>query len=114
MAGTLTIPSAMLPGGSAEGDVLKVLASTGGDGRSIVTITLDPAEKAARLERSAAQVARGGKGGEGEYRAVDGGGTEHTSSPPPARMTKVGARMTKVGARMTKVGSEDDEVGRRG
>ena len=63
--GTLTLPAAMLPGGSAEGDVLKVAASAGDDGRSNLTITLDPAEKAARLERSAAQVARGGKGGKG-------------------------------------------------
>ena len=61
---TASIPANMLPRGAGEGDVLKVSISPA-DGRSNITIALDPAEKARRLERSAAQVAKGGKGGKG-------------------------------------------------
>ncbi|MDQ6737390.1 MAG: DUF3006 domain-containing protein [Gemmatimonadota bacterium] len=61
---TTTIPATMLPRGAAEGDVLRVIISPD-DGRNNITISLDPVEKARRLERSAAQVANGGKGGKG-------------------------------------------------
>jgi DUF3006 family protein len=50
----ITIPSGMLPRGAAEGDVLRV------------TVMQDPAERARRLARSAAQVAKGGAGGKGD------------------------------------------------
>jgi hypothetical protein len=50
---TITIPRKLLPRGVKEGDVLRV------------TIVADPAEQARRLAQSAAQVARGGKGGQG-------------------------------------------------
>lgn len=49
----VTIPLAVLPPGVKEGDVLRV------------TMSLDPAELAQRLAKSAAQVAKGGTGGKG-------------------------------------------------
>jgi DUF3006 family protein len=49
----ITIPLAVLPRGVTEGDVLRV------------TITPDPAEQARRLQKSAAQVAKGKNGGKG-------------------------------------------------
>ena len=61
---TTTVPATILPRGAAEGDVLRVTISPG-NGSNNITISLDPAEKARRLERSAAQVAKGGKGGKG-------------------------------------------------
>jgi hypothetical protein len=50
---TITVPIGVLPRGVSEGDVLRV------------TIAQDPAELARRLAQSAAQVAKGGKGGKG-------------------------------------------------
>jgi hypothetical protein len=49
----ITLPRTLLPRGTGEGDVLRV------------TITPDPDEQARRLDQSAAQVAKGGKGGKG-------------------------------------------------
>jgi hypothetical protein len=48
-----TVPLGMLPKGVREGDVLSV------------TISQDPAERARRLARSAAQISKGGSGGKG-------------------------------------------------
>jgi hypothetical protein len=53
---TISYPRASLPRGVAEGDVLRV------------TIVADPDELARRLAESAAQVARGGKGGKGNIK----------------------------------------------
>ncbi|MEO8945061.1 MAG: DUF3006 domain-containing protein [Gemmatimonadaceae bacterium] len=50
---TITVPTGILPRGVSEGDVLRV------------TIMQDPAELARRLAQSAAQIAKGGKGGKG-------------------------------------------------
>jgi hypothetical protein len=49
----ISVPRAILPKGSKEGDVLQV------------NIAFDPVEQAKRLARSAAQVAKGGSGGKG-------------------------------------------------
>jgi len=49
----VTMPIDVLPKGVTEGDVLRV------------TISQDPAELARRLAKSAAQVAKGGTGGNG-------------------------------------------------
>jgi hypothetical protein len=48
-----TVPLRVLPKGVREGDVLSV------------TISQDPAERARRLARSAAQISKGGTGGKG-------------------------------------------------
>ena len=53
---TISYPCTSLPKGVNEGDVLRV------------TIVADPAELAKRLAESAAQVARGGKGGKGNIK----------------------------------------------
>ena len=53
---TISYPRSSLPKGVKEGDVLRV------------TIVADPAELAKRLAESAAQVARGGKGGKGNIK----------------------------------------------
>lgn len=50
---TITVPIGILPSGVSEGDVLRV------------TIIQDHAELARRLAQSAAQIAKGGKGGKG-------------------------------------------------
>lgn len=60
---TATVPVTILPRGTAEGDVMRVKASSASGTQ--VTITLDPAEKARRIAQSAAQVAKGGPGGKG-------------------------------------------------
>jgi hypothetical protein len=49
----ITLPVSILPKGVKEGDVLRA------------NFVQDPAEKARRLARSAAQVAKGGTGGKG-------------------------------------------------
>lgn len=49
----ITLPAAVLPKGTREGDVLRA------------TIVADPAEQARRLAASAAQVARAKNGGKG-------------------------------------------------
>lgn len=62
---TVAVPVRSLPRGVGEGDVLRVAVSRGTSGSTEVTITSDPAEKARRLARSAAQVRKTGPGGKG-------------------------------------------------
>ena len=59
------VPVKSLPRGVCEGDVLRVTVSRDTSAGTQVTITNDPAEKARRLARSAAQMRKGGPGGKG-------------------------------------------------
>jgi hypothetical protein len=56
----ITVPQSLLPSGSREGHVLRVLHETAGDGkRSTLTIEIDEVATRAALAASAAQTKKG-------------------------------------------------------